>query len=226
MRRPEEITPITNGFDREDLQRAQDRADTHADNIRKDADCLFLAAGAFYGRRELACLVEPLREVIDRRPEWQGRVRLVVAGRLDAQQERYWRSACPPWMELAGYRDHDTIVRWIRQADCNVAMIPDCRHARRCIPGKIFELLALPTHVLALVPPGSETETIIRQAGAATCAAMNRRAAVTEAIRQIIAQCVDDRLPQQREWACLDCYDRARIAADFSRQLRCLVHPR
>jgi len=218
-RRPADIVAITNGFDREDLQDAALGAGSHTGGIRKGADCVFIAAGAFYGRRELTRLVAPLRDVLDRRPAWRKRVRLVVAGRLDGEQERHWRSACPPWMELVGYQNHATVLRWILQADCSVLMLPDCRHARLCIPGKVFELLALPTHVLALVPPGSETEAIVRRAGATTYTAMEDRVRVADALESIIGACLKGRLAWRRQWTCLDRYDRGRLAAEFGRHL-------
>ena len=93
---------------------------------------------------------------------------------------------------------------------------PDCQTGRTTVPGKIFELLALPTHVLALVPPGSETEQIVIDAGASTVAPFEATAQVTSAMESIVAGHLSGRLATERPWPALDIYDRRAIASAFA----------
>ena len=219
-REASDIRTITNGFDRDDLRReaaAFVRGATWHSNAERR--CTFVAAGAFNGRNELARLVDPMRDVLTRHPQWRGRVRLIVAGKLDGRQERHWQRHRPEWMELRGYVDHGQAVELVARSDAAVLMLPDCSHSRHCIPGKTFELIALPAHVLALVPSRSETEGIVARAGAATIAPLEDPARVETAVESVIARCLSGTLPRERTWSNLDRYDRRQLAADFGRCL-------
>ncbi len=205
------VRSITNGFDRDDVTAALIER-----SIDKPAECVFVAAGAFYGRRELSRVVEPMSRVLARHPEWQGRVRLVVAGTLDARQQRYWQGACPAWMRLAGYLEHAAVIRLIAASACSVVLVPDCRHTRQCIPAKLFELFALPTHLLVLAPPGTETATLAVEAGAADVVPMEDSRQVEDATEQIAAGYLDGNRWADRRWPCLDVYDRQMLAGRFA----------
>lgn len=208
LRSSESIQCITNGFDRRDLHAATD--------LSKTEDCVFVAAGAFYGRREIARIVSPLRQVLDAHPEWSGRVRLVIAGTLDAQQHRRWEQDRPAWLTLAGYVDHASAVRLAAGAACTIVIVPQCRHGEMSIPGKTFELLALPTHLLAMVPPEGDTARIVRAAGAATVTAFEDQANAAAVMERIISDHFAGRLIGHRDWPAIDHYDRVRLAADFA----------
>jgi glycosyltransferase involved in cell wall biosynthesis len=210
QRRPDTICCVTNGFDRGDLAAALDVTGTSSD------ECIFVAAGAFYGRREIARIISPLQQVLDAHPQWQGRVRLMIAGTLDAEQQRKWQQDRPSWLTLVGYLDHASAVRLTAGADCAIIVVPRCRHGETSIPGKTFELLALPVHLLALSPPEGDTADIVRSAGASTIIAFEDEAGVATAIERIIASHFARRLNGNREWAALDRYDRALVAADFA----------
>ena len=181
VRQPENTLVVTNGFDREDLANAlgleqapdNDLGIEKIDDIPADIqknECVLAAVGAFYGRRELGSFVRPLAEVLEWHPEWRGRVRLEVAGTLDKQQRLYWEQHRPDWMTIDGYLDHASAIQRTAEAACCLFVAPDCYHTRHCIPAKLFELLALPTYLLGLVPAGSETEAITLCAGGAATA--------------------------------------------------------
>lgn len=230
LRRPENTLAITNGFDREDLAnslgiQAADRENTvnprpegnvDAFEASRPDECVLAAVGAFYGRRELSGFVAPLAEVLERHPEWQRGVRLVVVGTLDQQQRRYWERHRPDWMKIEGYLDHASAIRRIAEAACGLFIAPDCYHTRHCIPAKLFELLALPTHLLGLVPSGSETEAITRCAGSATTVPFEQPERVATALERIICSHFSGRLERDRDWSVLDVYDRRAIAARFA----------
>ncbi len=210
QRRTGTIRCVTNGFDRDDLTAALNVTGSNPD------ECVFVAAGAFYGRREIARIIAPLRQVLDARPEWQGRVRLIIAGTLDAEQRHKWEQDRPPWLTLPGYLDHASAVRLAAGADCAIVVVPRCRHGETSIPGKTFELLALPVHLLALVPPEGDTAGIVRSAGASTVTAFEDQATVAAAMERIIADRFAGGLKCTRYWAAIERYDRAVIAADFA----------
>jgi hypothetical protein len=214
-RAPGSITTITNGFDRDDLLHAWPTSAPFARGGPGET-CTLFHAGACYGRIQIAGLVSPLQRVLDRHPEWHGRVRLLVAGTLDRRQEERWSRDCPEWMTLAGYQGHPEVIRAAAAAACSVILLPDCGHARRCIPGKTFELLALPTHILGLAPAGSDTERLVSTAGASTTVPFEDEPGVAAALERIISAHFAGRLQHRRDWPAIDAYDRRAIAARFA----------
>jgi hypothetical protein len=220
-READHVRVITNGYDRDDL------LGLLTDPYRKNKDTVFVAAGAFYGRREIARLIEPLSRVLERRPEWRGRVKLLIAGSIDAEQRNLWADRLPEWAEWIGYLDHERTVRLLAEATCTVMIVPDCAHGRTSIPGKTFELLALPSHLLALVPPGSDAEKIVAAPGGVSMAPFEDGARVSAAMEYIINDNMKGPLDQQRNWHAVGQYDRAVIAEQFAAALNDMLgrHP-
>ncbi len=212
-RRAGHVHVITNGFDRADIAPL-------AGTVFPLDVCTFVAAGAFYGRRDLGRVVRPLRRVMQAHPEWMDRVRLTVAGTLDTQQHRYWTRHRPEWMDLAGYVPHTEALRLEMSAACNIVIVPDCDHGRASIPGKLFELLALPAHILMLAPNGSEAARIGVHAGACTQASLESERSAAAAMERIAAQYFAGRLEASRQWTALDSYDRRAVAGRFADVLR------
>jgi len=205
------IHVVTNGFDRDDLKPL-----TNENKTRNKRDFVFIAAGAFYGRREIARLINPLQQVLNKHPQWQGRVRITVAGTLDAQQRRQWEKQKPAWLNFAGYLNHASTIQQIASAHCAILVVPSCRHSYLSVPGKTFELLALPTHLLALVAPDSPTEHIVQSAGGATIAPFEDSARTAEAMENIIRAHFAGTLNTERNWTELDQYDRALLAGQYA----------
>lgn len=212
QRHPLDVRAITNGFDRDDLQRA---LPDDPEPLPLD-ECVFVAAGSFYGKREIARLVEPMQQVLSRHRHWRRRVRLIIAGTIDAEQRRRWQADKPEWLELAGYLDHLETIRLVTRATCSIIVVPRCRHGELSIPGKTFELMALPTHMLALVPPGSDTETLVQAAGGASVAPFEDSAAVAAAMEAIIRARFQGRCLEVRRWDIVDRHDRRCIAEEFA----------
>ena len=95
-------------------------------------------------------------------------------------------------------------------------MVPECRHGRLSIPGKTFELLALPAHILGLVPAGSDTDQVLSRAGGCTLAPLEDGQQVRAALEAIIATCLHSRMSVSREWSQLERYERRQIAGQFA----------
>src|SRR5207253_4142623 len=102
---------------------------------------------------------------------------------------------------------------------CSIVIVPDSRRTRLTVPPEMFELLALPRHVLGLVPRGSETELILRHAGAATVAPLENEPALTRALETVIAAHFAGKLASVRSWQALNVYDRQIIAQEFAARL-------
>jgi hypothetical protein len=213
------VLSVTNGFDRASLREVA----RLVESSRQGEMCRFVAAGSFYGRREISRIVEPIRAVLTRRPEWNGRVRLTIAGTVDAEQRRAWEANRPDWLELAGYVERNKALELTAKATCNIVVVPDCDHGGLSVPGKTFELLALPRHVLTLVPPGSDTEQIVSAAGGATCVPFEQTEHVADAIERIVADHFAGQLNAQRDWDRIDRYDRWVIGERFADVLGAVV---
>lgn len=211
-RADESVRVVTNGFDRDDLAPL---AQEHTGVAGTNDECVFVAAGAFYGRREIRRIVEPLQRVLDRNPRWQARVRLVIAGTLDRAQRAHWQQRAPEWLTLSGYLDHPAAIRLAARSTCTILVVPRCRHGMISIPGKTFELLALPAHLLALAPTGSDTARIVEAAGGATVVPFEDAERVTGAMETIIRRHHERRLSGARNYRLVDRYDRFAVAARF-----------
>ncbi|MCL2330316.1 MAG: glycosyltransferase, partial [Phycisphaerae bacterium] len=218
------VHTITNGFDRDDIRRA-----IQPNEIPHNSTDIFtfVAAGAFYGRRELSRIIEPLQRVLDRNPAWADRVQLVIAGTVDAKQRAMHEKKLPAWVSVKGYLEHAEAVRLTATASCNILVVPECQHGQMSIPGKTFELLALPVHILALVPPNSDTASIVQGAGDATVAAFENADDVASAMERIIAARFDSHEhasnTTKRQWTKLDVFDRRSIAATFAKGLNAVM---
>ena len=213
----ERFCTITNGFDRDDLRALIDRPSPSFGGRRV---CTLTYVGACYGRTELSKIVEPMERVLAKHADWQGRVRLQVAGTLDGQQTQKWKQQRPEWLELVGYVDHARALDLLMQSCCTLLLLPESQHGRRVIPAKVFELLALPVHLLALVPPGSETEKVAVAGGASTIAPMDDPAAVAAAVERVVGNYFSGRLAKYRDWPALDQYDRQTLTAKYAECLR------
>jgi glycosyltransferase involved in cell wall biosynthesis len=219
--RTEHISSITNGFDRDDIRGAVDI--DSLPTASADMACTFVVAGSFYGRRELARIIGPLQQVLVENPSWSGRVELLIAGTIDAEQQRSLREAAPPWVKCLGYLEHAEAIRLAAAATCNLIVVPACEHGRHSIPGKTFELLALSPHILALVPPESDTARIVNGAGNATVVPFEDGPQIAAAMAGVIKAHFDGRLADHRDYGPVDAFDRrviARCLADALDEMR------
>ena len=140
----------------------------------------------------------------------------MFAGTIDGEQRRHWEQHHPEWVTLAGYIDHASAIRITASSTCTIVALPDCQHGRLAIPGKTFELIALPTHILAMVPPGSDTERIVANAGATTIVPFEDESQTASAMERIISDHLAGRLTAQRDFSAINIYDRRVTVAEFA----------
>jgi hypothetical protein len=78
--------------------------------------------------------------------------------------------------------------------------------------------------MLALVPPGSETEKVAVDGGACTIAPMDDAAQVEAAIERVLADHFAGRLPAARDWPRLEIYDRLTLGTTYAECLNAVRH--
>jgi glycosyltransferase involved in cell wall biosynthesis len=118
-------------------------------------------AGMLYGDRSAAALVRALA-----RPDLRDRVRLELIGAVDPATREAIRGAgrslpvtvAPPvgWAEA---------IDRVRASDVGVVINSPGTGGAMALPSKLYEALALGLPVLALTPPGSDTERLLRSLG-------------------------------------------------------------
>jgi glycosyltransferase involved in cell wall biosynthesis len=158
---------LPNGFDPALLALRDDRtAAPPTDTGARRATLIH--AGALYGDRSAAHLVRALS-----RPELRARVALELLGTVDPAT-REAMIAAPPQLEVRVDRPvgWDEAARRVLRADVSVVINSPGTGGVMAMPSKLYEALALGRPVLALTPPGSDTDRFLRdlalQAGLAS----------------------------------------------------------
>lgn len=115
-------------------------------------------AGMLYGDRSAATLVAALN-----RPAFRGRVRLELIGAVDpATREAIRAAGAWPAVEVDPPVDWREAIERVRGADIGVVINSEGTGGAMALPSKLYEALALGLPVLALTPPGSDTERLLR----------------------------------------------------------------
>lgn len=212
------IEVIPNGFDPEDFRGLASRRPAAEDPLR------LVHTGTFslsHPSRSPQPLYEALQRLLEADPRWAGRLRLVLAGRLTAAEERAGAALEKAGMlELRGMLPRAEALAC--QASAHVLVLVD--HARQGlatnVPGKFYEYLALQRPVLALCGPGMVAQLMGRlQAGFQQ--APDDPAALARLLERIYGQFSRGQLACRIEAAALKPFQRRelarRLAAAFDR---------
>jgi glycosyltransferase involved in cell wall biosynthesis len=190
---------LPNGFDPALLELRQDGNASGSDRM-----VTLIHAGSLYGDRSAAPLVRALT-----RPDLLGRVRLQLLGTVDPATRAAQRAAGG---QLAVVVDRP--VHWrqaidrIRDADISVVINSAGTGGAMALPSKLYEALALGRPVLALTPPGSDTDRLLRTLGQSWgLAAPDDEQAIAAAVAALIDRPPPAVAPEQ-----LSDYDRAAVA--------------
>jgi glycosyltransferase involved in cell wall biosynthesis len=192
------IELLPNGFE-PSLLELRDRQ-----SARTGVRTTLIHAGALYGDRSAAPLVRALGTA-----GLRARVRLELLGSID-QATREAVRAAPPELEIALHPpvDWGAAIDRMRSADVAVVINSVGTGGAMALPSKLYEALALGRPVLALTPPGSDTERLLRTLGdAAGVAAPDDEAAIAAAARRLLD---DPTMPVAPEL--LSDYDRNTVA--------------
>jgi glycosyltransferase involved in cell wall biosynthesis len=174
----ERLHLLPNGFDPKLLER-RSPPPRRAPGER----AVLVHAGTLYADRTAVALLRALTE-----PDLRDRVRLELIGPIDEQTAAALRgfaagldvATIPPlaWEEA---------IARTAAADVAVAINSPGTGGDMALPGKLFEALAVGRPILALTPPGSDTERVLTQLGAgAGCVAGDDPSAIAAALRGLL----------------------------------------
>ncbi len=140
-------------------------------------------AGKLYvkgsGRRDPAPLGPALRLLLERRPEAADRLRILVAGRVDAEEERYLSGLDPASMiRHLGHLPHHSMLALQRGADA--LLLVTASGLVSLATGKLFEYLAADRPIIAL-GTGNEAARIVEETGTGVTVAMDDREGLARA---------------------------------------------
>ncbi len=169
---------LPNGFDPVLLER---RSPTPAPD--PDGRFTLLHAGTLYADRTAVVLLAALAQ-----PDLRDRVRLVLLGPID-ERTRAAIAAAPPGLRVEALPPVTWEEAIDRTAAAHVCVAINSRGTggMMALPGKLFEALAIGRPVLALTPPGSDTERVLSDLGAgAGCVPEDDEAAVAQAVRRLL----------------------------------------
>ena len=140
----------------------------HADAPHLDSDKVNIVhAGKLYvegsNRRDPSPLGPALRLLLERRPDDARRLRILVAGRVDAEEDRYLRELDPGDMiRHVGHVPHDSMLALQRHADA--LLLVTAPGLVSLATGKLFEYLVSGRPIIALAH-GNEAARIVEETG-------------------------------------------------------------
>ncbi len=179
---------VTNAFDPDLDASAQSASVPQLDEGKVN----IVHAGKLYvegsGRRDPAPLGPALRLLLERRPEAADRLRILVAGRVDAEEERYLSELDPANMiRHLGHLPHDSMLALQRRADA--LLLVTASGLVSLATGKLFEYLAADRPIIAL-GTGNEAARIVEETGTGVTMAMDD----TEGLARAFEDALDGKL--------------------------------
>jgi glycosyltransferase involved in cell wall biosynthesis len=153
--------------------------------------------GAFFGRRSPRPFLTGVRDLLERRPDLRGRLRVRFVGDLRAT-DREWAHALgidDAWEET-GFLPFREAVAAQRAADALLLLIPHNNgRGDAVVSGKVYEYLAARRPVLAAVPPGGAAADLVRAAGAGEVVDADDAEAQSRALEALVDRRSDGGLP-------------------------------
>ena len=189
---------LPNGFDPGLLER---RSPPPA---RAGGRATLIHAGTLYGDRSAVPLLRALA-----RDGLRERVRVKLVGHLDAATEAFLDAAAGVEVETVPPVSWERAVALTEGADIAVVINSPATGGAMALPGKLYEALALGRPVLALTPPGSDTEVLLRRLGQeGGVSRLDDEDGIVAAVTRLL-----DAPPPPPDPSMLEGYDRARVAA-------------
>lgn len=161
-------------------------------------------AGTLYGDRSAVPLLRALA-----RDGLRERVRVKLVGHLDASTEAFVEAGSGVEVETVQPVSWEHAVALTEGADIAVVINSPATGGSMALPGKLYEALALGRPVLALTPPGSDTELLLRRLGQeGGVSRLDDEDGIVAAVTRLL-----DAPPPPPDPDMLEGYDRARMAA-------------
>lgn len=188
----EKFIVIPNGFDGEDIAQAQDAASPPA--AANAPRVVYI--GGLPAKRSPLPLFQALQAMAAERPAGELPGSGLPGNELPCFD--FYGSARQDYAQAAHEMGLDSLVRFhgyvprlesLRQAvqgDAGLLIIPEEEGSSTAIPGKVYEYLGAGKFVLALCPPGSAVDRLVRSLGIGISVAPNDPAAIQAAIRQLL----------------------------------------
>ena len=123
--------------------------------------------GVFYDAQTPEYFLRGLREFLIQHPDMRKRVSAVFAGLVPDNFARLVRSLnLEQVVQYVGYLEHSGVVALQQKADILWMTIGSRRGASQISTGKLFEYMGTRKPILALVPPGTASDTLHRYGAA------------------------------------------------------------
>lgn len=206
----ERFVTIFNGYDPEDIPPAPP--------VRPEPDRLcFAHVGSLYGTRSPAVFLQALQRVFASRPQMRQDLRVRFVGQIDSGKELLAAPEFAGVVESTGPVDHKVAAIYLVTSD--ILLLIQHPGALVTLPGKVFEYLAAPSHILACGPPDGEAAAFLRQTGGATIVDGADPAAIAEAIRHLYAAWKQGTLDGRRDPVVVRQFDRRELARQLAEVL-------
>jgi hypothetical protein len=150
-----------------------------------------LYAGGLYGDRTLAPVLDALAALRDAGRLDPDDLRILYMGRsADVATAETAARGLEPFVTIEGVRPNRESLAASLGAACNLTLV-GAGHVRQ-IPAKVFEHLAARRPMLVIVPPGSDTEALLRPIPWARCVALDDAAGLEQALLEVASGALED----------------------------------
>ncbi|HUK95777.1 MAG TPA: hypothetical protein VLU96_12110 [Gaiellaceae bacterium] len=230
--RDKPVLTITNGFDARDFEAALPPRDpavfriVHAGHVHTSRDARSsriarrVLGGAAPGldtqTRSHLYLVDASQQLLERRPDLRGRLRIELVGPLSDAD----RLELPAFAVSHGYLSHRETIERLRTAD--LLFLPMHNLAvglrARIVPGKAYEYLAAGAPILGAVPSGDARE-LLEAVGNADICAPDDAAAMSHAIEHRADDWIASTPPPPPDPVLVGRFERRRLTSDLARVL-------
>jgi O-antigen ligase len=163
----------------------------------KGEHCRFAHFGSLAGTRNLAVFFQALEQVVSRRPELRGIVRVDVYGSFDSLSEREMkRLRLLDLTAVHGPVPRQEAVAKMQQADCLLLIQNIMYFSCETIPSKVYEYLLADRPILGLLHQNQELEAMLTENGHRVAPADDVQATAA-AIEAVLDDWAADRLPSK-----------------------------
>ena len=198
----ERFVTIFNGYDPEDIPPRP--------AVRPDAGRFSIAhVGNCSGTRSPDAFLQALRLVFASMPQMRQNLRVRFVGQVESAKSLLDAPEFADVVKSSGRVDHRAAAACLVTSD--ILLLIQHPEALVTLPGKVFEYLAAPGHILACVPPNGEAAAFLRQAGGATIIDGAHPAAIAEGIRRLYEAWKQGTLDGRRDPAVVRQFDRREL---------------
>jgi glycosyltransferase involved in cell wall biosynthesis len=159
-------------------------------------------------------------DALDEMPEETlSRIETRFIGRISESEKAVMeRQKCTA--KLLGFMPQEQALRSMEETDYLLLTMTN----EISLPGKLFEYLATGKPILALTPPGSEVDRLLKETRAGWSADPGDRAVIQEMLARAVEFWVAGRRPAPN-WNAIRRYERPRLAAEYGKLMRQILEP-